>query len=425
MREHDDGHLDVARRIALYLCETAYSYGGESTWLGMTQHAEEDSGVLDFTFQTLGPDLYGGTSGVALFLAEAYAHSSDVRVRNTAEEAISHALARARMLPRPSRFGLYDGLLGIGYAAARVGKLLDVERIERAAREIVAGLVNDVGDDVLADVVSGAAGGIPALLILGESLGSDAPLRCAESLGDRLLATATRSNDGWSWGEEATGIESERDLTGFSHGAAGIGWALSELYAATGESRFRQGAWEAFHYERSCFRPAESNWPDFRESDGSEEPAPCGVAWCHGAPGIGLSRLRALGAPGGEALRSDVAAAIRTTKWALSDPFRPIDADFSLCHGRGGLIECLLLAAEALGDDQAREEAMAAAVQGAERYGKTPAAWPCGVRRGSNPSLMLGLAGVGYLYLRLADSALPSVLLVRPATASVTLENVP
>jgi lantibiotic modifying enzyme len=38
------------------------------------------------------------------------------------------------------------------------------------------------------------------------------------------------------------------------------------------------------------------------------------------------------------------------------------------------------------------------------------------VRRGSNPSLMIGLAGIGYFYLGLADPALPSVLLVRPPT---------
>ena len=33
---------------------------------------------------------------------------------------------------------------------------------------------------------------------------------------------------------------------------------------------------------------------------------------------------------------------------------------------------------------------------------------------GSNPSLMIGLAGVGYFFLGLADPALPSVLLVTP-----------
>jgi lantibiotic modifying enzyme len=36
------------------------------------------------------------------------------------------------------------------------------------------------------------------------------------------------------------------------------------------------------------------------------------------------------------------------------------------------------------------------------------------VRRGSNPSLMIGLAGIGYFYLRLADPTLESVLLVHP-----------
>jgi lantibiotic modifying enzyme len=54
------------------------------------------------------------------------------------------------------------------------------------------------------------------------------------------------------------------------------------------------------------------------------------------------------------------------------------------------------------------------AAAGAGRFADEPARWPCGVRRGSNPSLMIGLAGIGYFFLGLADPALPSVLLVRP-----------
>lgn len=41
--------------------------------------------------------------------------------------------------------------------------------------------------------------------------------------------------------------------------------------------------------------------------------------------------------------------------------------------------------------------------------------WPCGLAQaGETPNLLLGLAGIGYFYLRLYDSAaVPSVLLVR------------
>ena len=54
-------------------------------------------------------------------------------------------------------------------------------------------------------------------------------------------------------------------LTGFSHGAAGIAYALLKLYEATGESSFREAALEAVAYETSVFLPEVSNWPDFRQ----------------------------------------------------------------------------------------------------------------------------------------------------------------
>jgi lantibiotic modifying enzyme len=46
-----------------------------------------------------------------------------------------------------------------------------------------------------------------------------------------------------------------------------------------------------------------------------------------------------------------------------------------------------------------------------ERYARTRAAWPCGTHTGETPNLMLGLAGIGYFYLRLAQPQVPSVLL--------------
>ena len=49
---------------------------------------------------------------------------------------------------------------------------------------------------------------------------------------------------------------------------------------------------------------------------------------------------------------------------------------------------------------------------GIERYAKRGHPWPCGMN-GETPNLMLGLAGIGYFYLRLAIPAIPSILLLR------------
>jgi lantibiotic modifying enzyme len=186
------------------------------------------------------------------------------------------------------------------------------------------------------------------------------------------------------------------------------------LYRRTEETRFLEGALEAFRYENHWFQPAEDNWPDFRWHDGSDAPAPCMVAWCHGAPGIGLARLAALRIRGGASLRNDVEAAVRASKRALVDPDGPPDPDFCLCHGQAGIAAFLLSAGAALGDVEAREVALTTAATAARRFAGAPHTWPVGARRVSSPSLMTGLAGIGYFYLGLADPRLPSILLIQP-----------
>jgi lantibiotic modifying enzyme len=78
------------------------------------------------------------------------------------------------------------------------------------------------------------------------------------------------------------------------------------------------------------------------------------------------------------------------------------------------LAEVLRYASRVLGQPAAGELVWEAAAAGAARFGRDPDSWPCGVRRGSNPSLMIGLAGIGYSYLGLADPTLRTVLLVGP-----------
>src|SRR5581483_12265756 len=80
--------------------------------------------------------------------------------------------------------------------------------------------------------------------------------------GEHLLRRADRSPEGWSW--DTMGIPGQKNLTGHSHGTAGIACALLELHRATGEERFRAAALEALRYERACFSAERGNWPDFR-----------------------------------------------------------------------------------------------------------------------------------------------------------------
>jgi class II lanthipeptide synthase len=408
-----DAHaaLSVAARIADHLCDTAFRHGDRCTWMGMTQDADDGSDQVDFTYETLGPDLYGGGSGVALFLSEAWRRTGEPRWRDTALAGIAHALDRLDTIAPQARAGFYTGHVGVAYAAALIGRSLERGDLEAQAIAVLDRLGGASDGDVVVDLLSGSTGAISPLLALAVQL--DRPVLCdlAMRLGRRTIATALRGDDGWSWPVSAGAIEAARPLTGLAHGAAGIGWSLLELGNASGADEMIEAAHQVFRYENRWFRPSEDNWPDFREEDGEDAPA-C-VAWCHGAPGIGLTRLRAVEL-GFDAYRADAEAAIRTTRSSLADRDARIDGDFSLCHGHSGLGEIIRYASRVLGRPELAELVSEAAAAGAARFADEPASWPCGVRRGSNPSLMIGLAGIGYFFLGLADPSLPSVLLVRP-----------
>ncbi|MGH2898548.1 MAG: lanthionine synthetase LanC family protein, partial [Solirubrobacteraceae bacterium] len=404
----DDGRWTAtALEIAHALCDAAYSHDDRCTWMGTTQDEDEETGDLEFTYRTLGPSLYGGTSGIALFLAEAWARSGESRLRETAERGVRQALKQADAFAREDRLGYYSGTVGVAWAAARAGRLLGRREFLDGAAELASDLPVD---SVSLDVIDGAAGAVPALLSLAKDLASPALREVAITLGHRIVDAATIHESGaMSWAQPDAD-DDQPHLTGFAHGAAGIGWSLLELFRISNERRFLDAAHAAFQYENEWFRADIDNWPDFREALESGEVPPCGAAWCHGAPGIGLSRLRALELTADDRHRDDARAAMRTAMRTLAAQRDAADPDWSLCHGLAGICDLLLYGSRVLADESLRAAVVDAAAIAAHRYRGNPGAWPVGVLRGSNPSLMLGTAGIGFFFLRLADPTLASPL---------------
>lgn len=127
--------------------------------------------------------------------------------------------------------------------------------------------------------------------------------------------------------------------------------------------------------------------------------------WCHGAVGIGLARLHQFALTGETIFAVEAETALLSAeKYLALCAEGALQADLSLCHGLAGLVELFLEGERVLEQPELREKALTcvrlAALQG--RDGAGP--WPCGVPEGGeNPSLMLGLAGIGMMFLRAAD----------------------
>lgn len=214
----------------------------------------------DGRLQSLADGLYGGSAGVALFLAAAARLSGRAKLADLARMAL-RPLERQR--PAPLARWLRPGALGLLlYALTRCSdELGDPRWLNRAlalAREVPPGGV--------ADVLDGSAGVVLGLLALHERLPEPWLLERAVEEGGRLAGRP--------------------GVLGMAHGSTGVALALHRLAGASGREEFERGAGDLVAWEDSLFDPASGRWPDLRE--GAVGPR---ANWCSGSAGIVLARL--------------------------------------------------------------------------------------------------------------------------------------
>jgi lantibiotic modifying enzyme len=396
-------YLGVAESLARRLADGAAWHEQRCNWIGVALRDPARVGGLALV-EALGPELYDGTAGAALFLAEAAAALDDAGLRKVALGALRHALHHAYSAGGE---GLHSGVPGIAYAAARAAVALGCEEALCGARELLGEWRRRRAAAAAWDLIGGCAGTLCALFALSGVLEDASLLELGVTVGDELLTAAERTDTGWLWPNPR--LPPEHGLCGLAHGAAGIGHALVELWAATGEPRFRDAGAAAFDYERSWFAGRRGTWPDLRGIErraGRDVPAPVSNTWCQGAPGIALSRLRAAALLRSEALRDDADAALAITRRHVGDLSSLAPDDFSLCHGAAGAADVLLYG------DRDSELARRIGDVGIERHHLTSTSFPCGVPHGETPGLLIGLAGIGLFYLRLADRCIDPILIV-------------
>jgi hypothetical protein len=417
--------MEAAARIGRALCQQAIwdDAGRLCNWMGRTSPLH--AGPTEPTSASLGFDLYAGSAGVALFLAQLHAMTGEDEFRRTSLGALHRSV---RQLDRTSSSGptsplsFFLGHLGLAYASWRIGALIGEDMLTIPTRALLDPLAPAASGRLPLDVIGGSAGAIAPLLSLAGSPGFEHCRDLAIALGVDLCRRAIRNGDARSWEPDHASAPGEPStpLTGLAHGAAGIGLALFELYATTARAEFLEAARVAFAYEDALFDAQRGNWPDLRPSGSSDlsgDRPGFATAWCHGAPGIALTRLRAATLDPGrrEAYLASARIAIATTLDAIDQQLEYPRTDATLCHGLAGLLEVVLIAGRSLGDPAHNDRAVSLSRALIDRHGAA-GDWPSGVpSRGPNPSLMLGAAGIGYTFLRLHDpERVPSVLLLVP-----------
>jgi type 2 lantibiotic biosynthesis protein LanM len=383
--------------------EAINSKDNSATWIAPQYILESKR----FQLQPMGYSLYDGSCGVALFLAALEKVTGGSGFRELALAALQplcQDLRGSTSANIPKEFGI-GGAIGCSsfvYVLVRISQFLKEPILLDYAKQAASLITPDsITTDNKFDIMSGTAGTIFGLLALHTTSPDSEVLEQAVSCGRHLLNNRVTSDSGYqTW---AT-LDRKLLLTGFSHGAAGIAYALLRLYQATGEDIFLEAAQEAITYESSVFIPEIGNWPDFH-SPPTAEGFTCMCSWCHGAPGIGLARVAGLDILDTNEIRQDIEVAVNTTKR------HKLSAMDHLCCGNLGRVEFLFTAGRKLSQPQLQEKAMTQAAQVLIRA-KQRGSFGYGSILDFHPGFFQGAAGIGYELLRLAyPDQLPSVLL--------------
>lgn len=404
-RTLEERALRLARVVGDRLASRAVVDGSRIGWLGLGLVQE-----VKWSAAPLQSDLYNGYPGVALFFAQLAAVTQEQRYADLADRVLRPlgryvedtllAPAAQESPDQHTPIGAFSGLSGLAYVFACCSRLRNGGADRETGRELVTPLLERVAaavpyDDTF-DVIGGSAGALAVAEALVPRHGAPAE-RVARVCAERLVTFQLAVGAGAAW--PGTG---SRPLLGFSHGAAGIGWALLKHAARTGDERARATGRAAFAYERGEYRADAMLWPDFR-GDGLAGAGDM-HAWCHGAPGIGLARATIPASERHPAAGDDLRLALEGVE------ARGRFGNSSLCHGDLGNTELLAATRDgSLERDLCWYGHVDSVLTELETRGLV-----CGTPDGiETPGLMPGLAGIGHGLLRIAaPDAVPPVLLL-------------
>lgn len=358
---------------------------GSLAWLDLDLGADRQT----FCYGPVGMGLYGGFAGFALLMAclrrPRDQHKEDM-VR-----ALLHPLAALAEEGDPGVLHRWwrDQPLGLAGSGGVLLTLLELDRLQQSPpsgwssyRQLALRLLEclpeeQIHADCAFDVMGGVAGLVGPLLQLREAYATDLAFQAG-----RHLVQSQNAEGGWPR------VDQSRSLMGFSHGTSGIGAALAVLHQQLNLAGALEAIERALSLETLNFSPALGNWPDLRIPESSSSFM---VAWCHGAPGVALSRLcMSQCGVGGKDFQRELEAALDCTA------SKPLTSDH-LCCGTMGLVVILRLA-------QRRREADALEAGVLARLSQGGGAMELrGVAAGplSSPGMMTGLSGIA---LGLLDS---------------------
>ena len=366
------------------------------SWIGLDYDVFSQS----FRMAQLDPiTLYSGSGGIALFFAAYSKINEDSKTRSIAcniADRIQSILCNGDNLPLQVG-GYFTGHTGAAVTLFHIGEILNERDYVMSAVRIIEDVTDDlISNDTYLDVISGSSGAIIAINTILAKTKNEKLKNIVLSLALHILKEAHHKDNGALYWKNV-------NLTGclgLAHGNSGFALALALAYKITGVYDFAAKALAAIKFEDNYYNSEFNDWEDSRSPKGSLSFA---GSWCHGAPGIALSRMYLA------KLLSDNDLGTQASKALLACTKTALISDHTCC-GLSGVVEALLIGARWSENNKSEQYAKSILAKICERsylgfmmsQDIAPATNILG--------FMQGVSGIGYTMLRYLDPELPSIL---------------
>ena len=314
------------RKIVHRICSRAIIREQSVGWTGLQFW---DNG--HWNLRSGGIYLYDGISGTVLFLAK-YLH--DFEEKNASAEEIYHLavlrlkaytdeIHKKQIYDKNLLTGIVNGEGSVVCTYLYLFKLTGKREWMIYAEKHFSIIERVWKEDSQLDYLSGNAGAIVVAVMLYKETGNLKYYEIAADMEKDLWKKGQETGNGYGWRLKGT----DRPLAGMSHGNSGLMMAYAMLYECDHKVEYADKIQLLLKYEDSLYSEKAGNWKDLRESSGESFMN----AWCHGAPGILLSRMKLE-----ELFPEDMQIKKDRLNAADSLFYGEQDEKICLCHGMSG-----------------------------------------------------------------------------------------
>ncbi|WP_416150015.1 type 2 lanthipeptide synthetase LanM family protein [Salipaludibacillus sp. HK11] len=395
--------IEIAEKLADRIYSQSYKGTNDGrpnySWLNSTPVGIEE---IKWNLTPMGDTLYDGLAGMGMTYLSLWIVTKKENYFKIATEIVEDISVRFKNLDLSGdlknriSIGAFSGVSSIIYVLMNFYIVTEHKKYKELSLELTEKIIDLIEQDKEFDIIGGSAGAIAVLISCYKWTEDESFLKAATICSQHILNHAiTINEDEISW----VGV-AEQPLTGFSHGNAGIIYSLSLINDYLRDRRISDAIIKGMKYENN--QMIKDNWIDRRKP--IDEVATS--AWCHGSPGILLSRLGLLRSHEKQISRQ---AGIDVNMAKANIFYDGFGREHSLCHGDIGNAAILIEYGRETKQFEVIEIAQNLILESLQKGEKT--GYKCGVgREVETPNMMVGMAGIIYGVLFACDERVPNIL---------------